>query len=84
MNWEKIDSAPKTGEVVLLYKPDERRSGEYIIAGYWGDWPGRPGECWIACAGTPLGYFSKWENAEQGYPSHWMPLPPTPATEGEA
>lgn len=76
--WQPIESAPKDGEAVLLYKPDERRVGEYIIAGYFGEWPG-DGECWIACAGKPLGYFSEWQQAPQGYPTHWQPLPAPPS-----
>lgn len=76
--WQPIETAPKDGEAVLLYKPDERRVGEYIIAGYFGEWPG-DGECWIACAGKPLGYFSEWQQAPQGYPTHWQPLPAPPS-----
>lgn len=75
--WMTIDSAPKDGEAVLLYKPDEPRVGEYTLAGYWGEYPGN-GECWIACGGKPLGYFSKWAGKPQGYPTHWKPLPPAP------
>jgi len=67
--WQPIETAPMDGEVVLLYKPDEQRSGDYIAAGYWGDWPaqGRDGQCWIACSGGPL-----------APPTHWMPRPNPP------
>lgn len=75
--WQPIETAPKDGESILLYKPDEPRVGEYILAGYWGEWPGK-GECWIACGGGPLGYFSPSMNARQGDPMRWRPLPTAP------
>ena len=76
-SWKPINTAPKDGAPVLLYKPDERMVGEYMLAGYWGEWPGQ-GESWIACDGKPQGYFSSVLQAEQGYPTHWLPLPPPP------
>lgn len=75
--WRDIESAPKDGEAVLLYKPDERMVGEYILAGYWGEWPERE-ESWIACGGKPLGYHSSVTGTPQDYPTHWMPLPAAP------
>jgi len=75
--WKPIETAPKSGDPILLYKPDERMVGEYIIVGYWGEWPGK-GECWIACDGKPQGYFSEVSQSRQGYPTHWMPLPSPP------
>lgn len=69
--WQPIETAPMDGDCILLFKPDERRSGEYTIVGYWGEWPGRA-ECWIACAGQPI-----------RPPTHWMPLPaPPPSAAG--
>ena len=76
-NWQPIETAPKDGDVVLLYKPDERMVGEYIIVGYWGEWPG-VGECWIAVDGKQLGYRSQITGTDQGYPTHWQPLPEPP------
>jgi hypothetical protein len=64
--WRPIKTAPKDGEPVLLYKPDEGHSGEYLLVGYWGEWAGE-GECWIACAGHNL-----------RPPIHWMSLPVPP------
>jgi hypothetical protein len=65
--WQPIETAPKEeAEPVLLYKPDEGRFGEYLLVGYWGEWPGE-GECWIACAGYNL-----------RPPTHWQPLPAPP------
>lgn len=78
--WQPIETASKDGEAVLLYKPDERMVGEYMLAGYWGSWPGQA-DSWIACDGKPLGYFSKVIEKAQGYPTHWMPLPEPPNSE---
>lgn len=78
-DWQPIETAEKDGEPVLLYKPDERMSGEYILAGYWGEWPGN-GECWIAVGGGPLGWYSKVVEGLQGCPTHWKPLPEAPNT----
>lgn len=80
-DWRPIETAPKEGDPVLLYKPDERMVGPYILVGYWGDWPGYPDECWIACDGKPQGYFSQTAQAKQGYPTHWKPLPGEPIPE---
>ena len=76
--WQPIETAPKDGTVVLLYKPDERMVGEYMLAGYWGQWPGI-NDCWIACDGKPQGYLSGVTGTYQGHPTHWMPLPNPPA-----
>lgn len=81
MDWQPIETAPMDGEVVLLHKPDERMVGPYIVTGYWGEYPGS-GECWIVAGGNPLGYFSPTTQTPQGYPTHWMPLPPPPINQG--
>ena len=76
--WKPIETAPKDGEAVLLYKPNERMVGEYILTGYWGEWPEEE-ECWLPSGGGgPLGYHSKVTGTPQGYPTHWMPLPTPP------
>jgi hypothetical protein len=73
VRWKPIETAPKD-EVVMLYKPDEPRSGGYVVSGYWGEWPAlsTTTECWIACSGGPL-----------RAPTHWMPLPEPPDTGGQ-
>lgn len=77
MTWQDISTAPRDGTVVLLYKPDERMVGEYMLAGYWGEWP-LNGECWIAVDGKPQGYLSSVTGTSQGYPTHWAALPAPP------
>lgn len=72
-----MEAAPRDGTPVLLYKPDERMVGEYMLVGYWGEWPGQA-DGWIACDGKPQGYYSSVTNSNQGYPIAWMPLPAPP------
>jgi hypothetical protein len=61
---------------VLIYKPDEPRVGEYIMTAYW---------CHERDGFVPVGgihkqgYYSEWAGCDQGYPTHWMPLPAAPA-----
>lgn len=76
--WFPIEIAPQDGSCVMLWKPDERMVGEYMLVGYWGEWPGI-GECWIAVDGKPQGYFSQVTQSRQGYPTHWARLPAPPA-----
>lgn len=66
--WQPIDTAPRDGEdTLLLYKPDERRSGETIFAGYWNDEQGF-GTGWVPIAGA----------YRIDRVTHWLPLPPPP------
>lgn len=75
--WQPIETAPKTGDAVLLWKPDERAVGEYTVVGYYGQIPQHDGH-WVIVGGSPLGYFSTVANADQDYPTHWQPLPEPP------
>jgi len=77
--WLPIESAPKDGEPVLIWKPDERMVGEYMMAAYWDDSHYKePG--WVPVGGIyKQGYFSDVTESDQGYPTHWMPLPAPPA-----
>lgn len=77
--WQTIDSAPRDGEPVLIWKPDERMVGEYMMAAYWDDdhylEPG-----WVPVGGVnKQGYLSDVTGTPQGYSTHWMPLPLPPA-----
>ena len=75
--WTPIESAPKDGEPVLIWKPDERMVGEYMMAAYWDDEQGG----WVPVGGIHTqGYFSEVAQSKQGYPTHWMPLPEAPAS----
>ena len=73
--WQSIETAPKDGEPVLIWKPDERMVGEYMMAAYW---------CDVQDGFVPVGgyhkqgYRSTVTETDQGYPTHWMPLPAPP------
>lgn len=81
--WRPIAEIPddlrESGEPVLLYKPDERRSGPERVAAYWGEWPGK-GWGWIRVGGQPIAWTSMWtdEPVPHGIVTHWMPLPEPP------
>ena len=82
--WLPIETAPKTGEPVLIWKPDERMVGEYMMVAYWDDdYPaGEPG--WVPVGGAhKQGYASSVTGTDQGYPTHWMPLPATPPSQDQ-
>ncbi len=75
MEWQPIETAPKDGDPILIYKPDERMVGEYTMSAYWDD----DQEGWVPVGGIHrLGYRSSATNSYQGYPTHWMPLPEPP------
>lgn len=76
--WQPIETAPKDGEVCLIYKPEERRSDEYTMAAYWSASKGG----FVPVGGThKQGYYSEVFGFDQGYPTKWMPLPLPPAEE---
>lgn len=74
MTWQPIETAPMDGTPILLYKPNEKRMGQYIVAGYWN-------ELWLSCGGRGLAYFSHLDQRDYGHPTHWQPLPEPPDAE---
>jgi hypothetical protein len=72
--WRPIETAPKDGTRILLYRPDVR--GEHIeimVEGYWSNLPGHSyGIGWR----TPCFSFSGGKHD----PTHWQPLPSPPAS----
>ena len=73
--WQPIETEPKDGESVLIWKPDERMVGEYMMAAYWDDRQGG----YVPVGGVhKQGYYSETAGRDQGYPTHWMPLPKPP------
>ena len=73
--WQPIETEPKDGESVLIWKPDERMVGEYMMAAYWDDRRGG----YVPVGGFhKQGYYSETAGRDQGYPTHWMPLPKPP------
>lgn len=77
--WLPIESAPKDGTCVLVWKPDEPRVGEYICVAYWDDAIIKRTPQWVDVAGRGLGCLSKVDGKPQGYPTHWRPLPSAPS-----
>lgn len=71
---------PWTGDAVLLWKGDERASGESLVIGYWCTHFNQ----FVAVAGQPLGWFSSVAEKDQGYPTHWSHCPKTPYEMGIA
>ena len=77
--WQPIETAPTTGEVILIWKPDERMVGEYMMATYWSDVNTSREPGWVPVGGIhKQGYHSSVTDTPQGYPTHWMPLPEPP------
>ena len=77
--WQDIATAPKDGEPILIWKPDEHRVGEYLMSAYWCD----DREGFVPVGGIhKQGYYSDTAQCNQGYPTHWMPLPAAPTSKG--
>jgi hypothetical protein len=69
-NWQPIETAPKDGSVILLWR-------YYPIAGKWVD--GAEYECEFVALGSAYCQFEKnGAYGEDAAVSHWMPLPPPP------
>jgi hypothetical protein len=67
--WQPIETAPKDGEVILLYDGDRIKWS--VVSGAWRwDWPSPQ---WADKDG---GLYAK--------PSHWMPLPEPPMQKWES
>lgn len=62
--WRTIDSAPKDGQMILLYAPSE--SWPTTFVGYYSEDDGKP--AWTDIDGTWLELAC----------THWQPLPPPP------
>lgn len=80
-SWLPIDTAPKDGTHILLYRPSV---GEWtkVSIGDWEDdkYAKKPRPYWSSCYERILGILWCRSNA----PTHWMPLPIPPITnEGE-
>jgi hypothetical protein len=73
--WQPIETAPQDGEPILIWKPAERMVGEYMMAAYWHD----DADGFVPVGGIyKQGYRSSVTGTDQGYPTHWMPLPAPP------
>lgn len=87
MEWMPIESAPKDGTLIDLWVTGTHFTGR-ISDSKWGlpsDEDGEPVEdepCWVSLDWHTT--YDEWYWMDVEYaPTHWMPLPPPPKTEGE-
>lgn len=73
MNWQPLETAPKDGTFVLMY-----RNGTVDTARWYDDW----------MFGRSAWGNGSWSYPDHALPSHWMPLPEPPQgihkTEGQS
>jgi hypothetical protein len=77
--WQPIETAPRDGEPVMIWKPSERMVGEYMMAAYWDEnhFSGNAG--WVPVGGVHVqGYHSSVTDTPQGHPTKWQHLPTPP------
>ena len=78
MEWRPIDTAPKDGTFVLLWVPYEDVP---VVGRFKGDrWVFSTAHYTVDCMAYCYGGSAVGNGDE---PSHWMHLPPPPATEGQ-
>lgn len=70
MDWKPIESAPKGGEMILLWLPKQQRIRR-VMVGFWRGPFGR------------FGYFGNMGIVDEklNQPTRWMPLPSPPMDE---
>jgi len=75
--WQKIESAPKDGTLILLYRPTAFDWGKVTIGKYDND----------SCAKKQRPFWEMWfkiggvTESRSWVPTHWMPLPEQPKIE---
>jgi hypothetical protein len=76
MEWQPIETAPKDGTRILLYRPSYFDWAR-VIGGNWCDEKiaKKPRPYWTHDRECLIGVLE----ARQHQPTHWMPLPPPPA-----
>lgn len=73
--WQPIETAPKDGTVVYLY----RQVGDWKVRGH-GYWEGGG----IVSGWITQGFYDPPGNLGLAHPTHWMPLPAPPVLNGES
>lgn len=74
-NWQPIETAPKNGEIVLLYRPTAERTWGKVTLGMWES---------DSYSKNPRPYWQIWlkigcvSESRAWEPTHWMPLPEPP------
>jgi len=69
-NWQKIETAPKDGTLILMWNGDEQQVCSWYC-------PGVLTERYFWAHGDILDDYNSKQ--ELYGPTHWMPLPPPPA-----
>lgn len=74
VGWRTIDTAPRDGTLVLCFYSD-RHGHDALSLRYWaeGDWPS---------SGRKQGWCDQHRSLRSTDPTHWMPLPAAPLTDG--
>lgn len=67
--WQPIESAPKSGETLLLWESGDPECGHWSTS------------VWVTKGGAWISYESRSDTLEIE-PTHWMPLP-KPPTQGQ-
>lgn len=76
MQWQPIETAPKDGTLVLLFRPSAHEWGR-VAPGKWhaNEHAASPRPFWDGW--LKIGARSEWREWQ---PTHWMPLPAPPLT----
>lgn len=94
MSWQPIETAPKDGTEILLFRAagiyEGRPADARVTSGAWVEWTETAGE-YHGTTGEYLGQsiqdagasWCSWDGGftEDAPPTHWMPLPPPPTSE---
>lgn len=77
MGWMPIETAPKDGTIVLLYRPTAHKWGR-VTPGKWSDerYAKKPKPFWVIW--VKIGGTTE---SRAWAPTHWMPLPEAPNVE---
>jgi hypothetical protein len=74
MQWQPIETAPKDNSAVLVYVP--MRSVKFMATAFWDTVAGEWRVAWT-------GLHNKPSVIKDPEPTHWMPLPEPPITNGD-
>lgn len=73
-NWQPIDTAPRDGTRILIWRPSIGRIDGRAEEGWWETqkYHNRPRPYWESTGWHGIGFKRNWP------PTHWMPLPEEP------
>ena len=87
--WQPIETAPKTRKKVILFYLNRNNFPRTVMARWLTD--DEAAETDTDCVGLEGGWYEcidNWDDytevaIHEGEPTHWMPLPPAPTSEGK-